>query len=138
MVAATFTSCSNSNKEANFDKKDVEGFWEGEFIPDPNMKMIFYFWADGAKLEGNSFIVAKDSIAYEDPLHKVKLSGSTIEFDIPTQGMHFEGKINENPLSVKGKSYVPGGQTMELEFAKTQEEKVLHAVEILKRCESMK
>lgn len=135
IVAFVFIACNTGGDKVQ--AVDLKGFWQGEFKPDPTMKMVFYFWEDGGTLKGNSFISSKDSIVYEDPVIKISLQGSSIEFDIPTQGIHFEGKISQNPLSISGKSFVPGGNPLELTFSKESEVNIWHAKEIIERCNKL-
>lgn len=134
LFMALLSVACTTNSQKGFSKKDLLGFWKGNFPHDPALNMVFYFWEEEGEVVGNSFIAGETSIENEDPIFNVKLNKTTLAFDIPSQGIEFRAEIDAKNSKMEGGAYVPNDEAVHLSFEKVDAGNVPMSSEMIERC----
>ena len=109
------SNCQPLTREA---EEDLLGYWQGKLTANPKANVILFFHRGDGIINGKVFFTENGNINSEDPMRNFTRSGREIEFDIPTQGTHYKGKILKS--AIEGGFYTPNNPPMEFHFSKAE------------------
>jgi len=101
-------------------QNDLYGYWRGSLPANPAIIVVLYFHEENDKPAGKVFFTEGEAVNNEEAVRSIYFDGRKIEFDIPSQGTHYSGKIS--PAEIDGGFVTPGNPFLELKFTKTRAE----------------
>ncbi len=127
IVMFIFSHCNN---QSQFDENTLAGYWHSPLPSNQSIGITIYLYQENNAIKGKAFFTHEDELTNEVAIHELEISRNKIEFDLPSQGTHFSGKITS--AEMKGGFHTPGNPELKIQFTKTELDKI-PAYEFIKK-----
>lgn len=108
LLLITGMHCSKQSQIPGYE--NIEGYWEGEFMPGNNLTLVLDFHQQITGTgHGRLLLFEGDRQIQEDPLKKITLNGKQLTFYIESKQTPFKGELNADSLEIRGNFYFPDG-----------------------------
>ena len=100
--------CSEQSEIPGYE--NVEGYWEGEFMPGNNLTLVLDFHRQiTVKGHGRLLLYEGEQQIQEDVLRNIIVNGKELSFYIEAKQTPFKGEINADSQEIRGNFYFPDG-----------------------------
>lgn len=108
MLLFTGIQCSKQSEIQGYE--NLEGYWEGEFMPGNNLTLVLDFHRQITGTgHGRLLLYEGEQQIQDDPLRNISLNGKQLSFYIEAKQTPFKGEINTDSLEIRGSFYFPDG-----------------------------
>jgi len=106
-----------SGSQTAIDESTLLGYWYGSLSSNSSIGVVLYYYQEDGKVNGKIFFTNGADLTSEATIQGLILKGKNIDFDVPSQGTRYKGKVKAS--QIEGSFLTPGNPAMKLPFTKT-------------------
>jgi len=119
LILVMFAAGATINPQSSTHYMNIEGFWEGEFMPGNNLVLILTFTDDNAEGINGSIQLYQDGIrVQDDPLGTISFSIDQLSFIIEAKDTPFKGTVDSENQKITGEFIFPDGSVHDVSVSK--------------------